>query len=587
MNSSDLNEQLLKLATVLDKYHPNDWGDIVTLLNQIKNEKKPVLNTNSENLLELFAKGTAFITFNYGIDGVSIEISKYAQILNDIFAPFGKASIHLIGGKFFTQAKSVLSSEWHRLQLDGIDGWDKWEGGKWFDALYRAKMKQNSAQSTFLAIEVYKQAVLIAKRLGKYFLDNQISMLVPVNIASNPGNMALTLGIVFVTEMLGIYVLNSNHDFYWEAGKPPAMREIGEEPGVRDHFFRNIKNKPFFSLFEILYPWNGDRWFQLTINARQSRKLITKFGFPNKKVFKISTCLADTFFEAYSREDVLDIRLRMCHILSDGHALMHPIPIGDHLSKIDQWMKNQTPVILGSRLGLSVDPRSEDLIILLQPTRIVSRKRIQRNFRLIGVLLRESALRDEFENNPNRQLILHITGPTPKEHQEDLVKVLLAFEKTARSLPDNLADRIFLAFSVGRGSHVSFLKKQFESLTIETIYRMADAVVFPSETEGRGLPIIEASASGVPIICSQYHPKEVFDDIIGEGLPSDLQIRYSLFPKGKFSQAFLSEVVDLLLNAETKQNIILHNIQAVRTRYSVKTLKDKFERLLKQLSTLD
>ena len=63
---------------------------------------------------------------------------------------------------------------------------------------------------------------------------------------------------------------------------------------------------------------------------------------------------------------------------------------------------------------------------------------------------------------------------------------------------------------------------------------MADAVVFPSETEGRGLPIIEASASGIPVICSQYRPREVFNDVIGESLPEEFRIRYTLFPGGKF-----------------------------------------------------
>ncbi len=166
----------------------------------------------------------------------------------------------------------MLSAEWHWFQLDGIDGWNKWDDGKWFKALFRKKMKSYSEESNLLTKEIYKQAVLIAKRLGKYFLDNQISLVVPVNVASNPGNIALTLGLVLVTEILGIYVLNSNHDFYWEAGKPLSEREPGEKPGVRDHFFRNIKNKTFFSLFKLLYPWNGNRWLQININARQSRK---------------------------------------------------------------------------------------------------------------------------------------------------------------------------------------------------------------------------------------------------------------------------------------------------------------------------
>ncbi len=277
----------------------------------------------------------------------------------------------------------------------------------------------------------------------------------------------------------------------------------------------------------------------------------------------------------------------MGHILSHGEEIMHPVPIADHLSRVDYWMTNQQPIILGARPGLSVDPRSDDLIIMLQPTRIVRRKRIERNLELIGTLFTESGLREEFENNPNRQLILHITGPAPKEHQEDLEKVLFAYKKTIRTLPEMLADRIFLAFSVGHETHASFSKNQFQPLTIETIYRMADAVVFPSETEGRGLPIIEASASGIPIICSHYRPREVFSDVIGEKLPEELRIRYTLFPEGKFHQAFLSDVANLLIHPDAKQNSIIHNKEAVHARYSHASFKNKFEHLLDQLYKLD
>ncbi len=582
MNSSNPNDLLQKLTTVLDSYQPADWADIVQLLNQIKNRKKASPDLSIEDALKLFSRGTAFITFSYGIDGVSIEISKYAHILNSIFAPFGTPSIHLIGGKFYPQAESVLKPEWHRFQLDGIDGWDKWEDGKWFNALFKAEMKSKSSESVLLAKEIYHQAVSIAKLLGKYFLDNQIALVIPVNFASNPGNVAAILGLVFATEALETFVLNSNHDFYWEDGKPPAMREIGENPGGRDHFFRNIDNRDFFSLFESLYPWRGSRWLQTNINARQSRKLINKFGFSKNEVFELSTCIADTFFEPFSRKDVLDIRLRMAHILSDGYPIMRPVPIDDHLARVDKWMKKQPPIVLGIQPGLSVDPKSEGLIILLQPTRVVARKRIERDLELIGALFDNDVFKEEFENNLNRQLILHITGPTPKEHQRDLENILYTYKKTIGALPEMIANRIFLTFSTGHENHPSFTKKQFEPLNIETIYRMADVVVFPSETEGRGLPIIEASASGIPIICSQYHPIEVFNDVIGVGLPEELQIRYFKFPEGKFDRAFLASVTNLLINSEIKRDVILHNKEAVRTRYSVEALRNRFEHLLRK-----
>ncbi len=576
------------LESVLDRCHPADWGDIHTLLNQIKYSKKPAIISSNELYLEYFSRGTAFITFSYGIDGVSIETSKYARILSSLFSPAGTPSIYMIGGNFKPHSSSILNPEWHRSKMGGIDGWNKWEGGRWFNALYRKEMEANSEESNLLTKEVYSQAASIAKRLGKYFIDHQISLVIPVNVASNPGNLALTLGLVLVTEILGIYVLNSNHDFYWEAGKPLSEREPGEKPGVRDHFFLNfIINKTFASLFRSLYPWNGSRWLQVNINARQSRKLITKFGFSEGKVFEVSTCLADTFFQEYSKKDVIDVRQRMGYILSTGEAIMRPVPIADHLSRVDQWMKNQQPIILGARSGLSVDPRSKDLIILLQPTRIVGRKRIYRNLELMDALFRRSGLRQEFETNPNRQLILHITGPTPKEHQKDLERILFAYQKTTSKLPESLADRIYLAFSVGHEGGPSQSNINIEPLTIESIYRMADVVVFPSKNEGRGLPIIEASASGIPIICSHYRPREVFSDVIGEELPEELQIRYTLFPEGKIQDAFAAEVANLLIQPGRKQSITSHNKEAVQARYSHSALKNKFERILHQLSKLD
>ena len=265
---------------------------------------------------------------------------------------------------------------------------------------------------------------------------------------------------------------------------------------------------------------------------------------------------------------------------------MHPLSIADHLARIDQWMQNQTPVILGSRRGLSVDPLSDDLLYLLQPTRIVGRKRIARNLELIEVLLRQSPLREEFENNPHCQLILHITGPTPEEHQADMEEVLYGYQQIVNSLPEMIASRVFVAFSVGRDDHPSFLEKQYEPLTIETIYRTADLVMFPSESEGRGLPIIEAAASGIPIICSRYEPGEVFDEVVGQELSEELRIYYTLFPEGSFDQDFLFEMASLLLQPEANHHRIRHNRDAVRRRYSSKFLTRKFERLLDQVRKL-
>jgi hypothetical protein len=262
MNSAKSEDLIYLLNLVLDEFNPRSWSEITQILKQVENINQSSQNRDRQNYLEQYAKGTAFVTFDYGIDGVSIEISKYAHSLEDIYRPFSGASIHMIAGNFQAEASSILSNNWSRFQIEGINGWNKWDDGKWFRALFEKEIKPNSQESKDLALEIFSQAVSIAKRLGTYLIDHQISLLIPVNIASNPGNMALTLGVVLVTELLGTSVLNSNHDFYWESGKSSQEREEGERPGVRDHFFRNSNHRSFFSLFQSLYPWNGKRWVQ-------------------------------------------------------------------------------------------------------------------------------------------------------------------------------------------------------------------------------------------------------------------------------------------------------------------------------------
>ncbi len=399
--------------------------------------------------------------------------------------------------------------------------------------------------------------------------------------------MALTLALVLVTEALGIYVINSNHDFYWEGGEQASDKEPGELAGLRDHFYHNVDNQPFFRLFESLYPWDGQRWLQVNINKRQSRRLVREFAFSKSKVFVLSTAVGDRFFEDYSQEDIKLARLRMAHILSDGKPVIEPISVEAHRKGLAGWMEDQTPRVLGARSELTLDLTSDGLIYLLQPTRVVARKRVERNFVLIKQLLARPYFRNEFEKNDKRQIVLHITGPTPIEHQEDHEKILRAYANVIASVPAPVSDRIFMALSVGRATHRSFPSKSFQRLGIEDIYRMATVVVFPSEREGRGLPIIEASACGVPIICSRYDPDEVFAEVVGEDLPAESQIDYVLFPKGAFPESFLQEVTQLLLHPELNEDRVRHNQIAVRSRFSFGALKKAFDDLLDRLRTLD
>jgi glycosyltransferase involved in cell wall biosynthesis len=567
------------MSNIIDDAPLSSWAEISSAVEQVGSVEHNPLPASMAAFLQTASQGTAFLTFDFGIDGVSIEIAKYARILEKLYQPYGDARLHFIAGDFSRQADAILKDHWLRMQIDGINGWSKWDKGKWFDALFHEEMPVGSERSSEVAAEVYRQALVIAGKLGDYLVANKINLLITVNVASNPGNLALTLALVLITEALGTVVINSNHDFYWDEGKPSAEREPGEEAGDRDHFFRNADNRPFFSLLEMLYPWQGRRWLQVNINKRQSERLVKEFGFPPQSVFEIGTAVSDRLFDDYTSEDVKHARLRMANILSDGDTVIYPYSLGEHERILDKWMDAQVPKVIGARKGLRLDLFADDIVYLLQPTRVVARKRIEKGVELIQALL-QGPLRTTFEQNPARQMVLHITGPTPMEHQEDLETILDVYRDLIDNLPPAFSGRVFLAFSGGHETHDSFEEQSLEDMNITDIYRMATAVLFPSETEGRGLPIIESGAVGIPIFCSRYEPEEVFAGVIGEDLPQEFRIHYVLFPEEEFSEAFLQEIADLLTHPETWAKWREHNRQAVRLRYSTAALSAAFQRLL-------
>ena len=257
----------------------SDWGDILAYLRPaapVREDPDPFAAAR---------RGVGFVTFDYGIDGVSIEIAKYADCIEELLSTGGATTpIHFIGGDFYPQADTVIQPRWKTFEIRGVNGWSKWDGGKWFARLFYEDLPANSDASRELACEIWSQAVRIAGELAGYAAAEGIGLLVPVNINSNPGNPAYALGMVLASEYLGLWVINSSHDYYWEGGRP--AHEIGpdEEPGVRDHFFRNIGNGAFWRLLTSIYPWNGERWLQVNINRLQTDHLVEVDGFSPPRV---------------------------------------------------------------------------------------------------------------------------------------------------------------------------------------------------------------------------------------------------------------------------------------------------------------
>ena len=88
----------------------SSWEDITREVDQISSRPLKPLPASRVEYLQTVSQGTAFLTFDFGIDGVSIEIAKYARVLEALYQPYANAGLHFIAGDFSPQADAESSN---------------------------------------------------------------------------------------------------------------------------------------------------------------------------------------------------------------------------------------------------------------------------------------------------------------------------------------------------------------------------------------------------------------------------------------------------------------------------------------------
>jgi glycosyltransferase involved in cell wall biosynthesis len=126
--------------------------------------------------------------------------------------------------------------------------------------------------------------------------------------------------------------------------------------------------------------------------------------------------------------------------------------------------------------------------VLLLPARLTRRKNIEFALHVLAAL----------RSHSGRDFRLIVTGP-PGPHNPD----------NAHYLRELLALRESLG--VVTAAHFCALTETdavqvLSDDTVSDLYRLADALFFPSTQEGFGIPILEAGLSGIPVFCSDLAP---------------------------------------------------------------------------------
>ncbi|MCK4699237.1 MAG: glycosyltransferase, partial [Bacteroidales bacterium] len=150
--------------------------------------------------------------------------------------------------------------------------------------------------------------------------------------------------------------------------------------------------------------------------------------------------------------------------------------------------------------------------------------------------------------------------------------ILKKFSELQKSIDKDLKEKIYLAFLFSELDKEKFLKRFKNPVGIPELYNIASLVLLPSETEGRGLPIIEAAACGVPIFCSRYYPENVYSDVIGENLPEEERLKVIEFDGKNINKEHIKNIFERVFFPHNFSDEYEQNISAVDKRYSLKNL---------------
>ena len=224
----------------------------------------------------------------------------------------------------------------------------------------------------------------------------------------------------------------------------------------------------------------------VNINREQSEHLIRLNGHNPANVMEIGTAVDTTQYTKSDKRKNINTFIQLEGILGRYGEQLFSHSVEDVLEKNLVKQEEPRPILIGESTT-RVDRFIKENIILLQPTRIISRKRIETSFTLLLKMFQGEEMIKRFRKTSHMKMTLIITGPIASGHFKRLAE---RFGDLLQKLEPELKKRVYLALLFGELDRESFKKKFPEPAGIAELYNISSLVLLPSKTEGRGLPII-------------------------------------------------------------------------------------------------
>jgi glycosyltransferase involved in cell wall biosynthesis len=200
---------------------------------------------------------------------------------------------------------------------------------------------------------------------------------------------------------------------------------------------------------------------------------------------------------------------------------------------------------------------SDDDILIVQPTRIVRRKRIEDALELVGRLLTKYPV-----FRPNLHFVISLyQGDEPDTHYVDEIRGIA--EKYDISL-HMISDRVTSERSTATDGRITF--------TSRDVLVNADMITYLPIWEGFGNALLEAVAAKVPIVTTEYLVYKT--DIKPMGF-ENIEIRDVYDKEGRLviPERAVDEMHYLLTNPGERERMVKHNFAVGKKEFGISKLK--------------
>ncbi len=242
-----------QMMTTLRSEQIGTWFDLGLFIDRFR-EDRPVpavrFTGTFQDFREWLSDGSvALVAFDQ--DRIAAIVKEYRDAIRTVL---GDIRVHQIAGAFDLPTPSRHSIR----EMQGFENWPL------FSDMFDRRLERGGETYNRLISTFWDSVLTICQGLGSIIESEGIRLLYLIDVCAVPGNVALSLAVALLSELLHVPVIHHSQGYFWASAQNPysASEHLGEVS----------------SQLNVLFPWESRSWMNVSPHPEESEALVRERG---------------------------------------------------------------------------------------------------------------------------------------------------------------------------------------------------------------------------------------------------------------------------------------------------------------------